>query len=98
MFNSISGIHRYQTGGSLQDNYFRIPIINKHITETSIFTVGQNSGMIYQDQSETLLPLRHSEKISRIALKVAGVDINSTKGRRFNPAAVNWQYISCYLL
>ena len=35
MFNNISDIHHYQTRGSLQDNYFRIPI-NKQITKTAI--------------------------------------------------------------
>ena len=32
MFNNISDIHHYQTGGSLQGNYFRI-LINKQITK-----------------------------------------------------------------
>ena len=35
MFNNISDTHHYQTRGSLQDNYFRIPI-NKQITKTAI--------------------------------------------------------------
>ena len=35
MFNNISDIHHYQTRGSLQDNYFRIPI-NKQITKTAL--------------------------------------------------------------
>ena len=35
MLNNISDIHHYQTRGSLQDNYFRIPI-NKQITKTAI--------------------------------------------------------------
>ena len=35
MFNNISNIHHYQTRGSLQDNYFRIPI-NKQITKIAI--------------------------------------------------------------
>ena len=36
IFNNISDIHRYQTRGSLQDNYFRISI-NKQITKTANF-------------------------------------------------------------
>ena len=35
MSNNISDIHHYQTRGSLQDNYFRIPI-NTQITKTAI--------------------------------------------------------------
>ena len=35
MFNNISDIHHYQIRGSLQDNYFRIPI-NEQITKTAI--------------------------------------------------------------
>ena len=35
MLNNISDIHHYQTRGSLQDNYFRIPI-NNQITKTTI--------------------------------------------------------------
>ena len=35
MFNNISDINYYQTRGSLQDNYFRIPI-KKQITKTAI--------------------------------------------------------------
>ena len=35
MFNNISNIHLYQTKGSFQDNYFRIPI-NKQIKKTAI--------------------------------------------------------------
>ena len=34
-FNSVNDIHHYQTRGSLQDNYFGIPI-NKQITKTAI--------------------------------------------------------------
>ena len=41
MFNNISDIHHYQTRGSLQDNYFRIPI-NKQITKTAISYSGPN--------------------------------------------------------
>ena len=35
MLKNISDIHHYQTRGSLQDNYFRIPV-NKKITKTAI--------------------------------------------------------------
>ena len=40
MFKNISYIHHYQTRGSLQDNYFRIPI-NKQTTKTAISYSGQ---------------------------------------------------------
>ena len=58
MFNNISDIHHYQTKGSLLDNYFRIPI-NKQITKAAISYSRSNFGVIYQDQSETVLLLRH---------------------------------------
>ena len=58
MFYNISDIHHYQIRDSLQDNYFRINRLQK----LQFLTVGQNSGMIHQDQSETLLLLRHLKK------------------------------------
>ena len=33
------------------------------LQKLQLFTVGENSGMIYQDQSGTLFLLRHSKKI-----------------------------------
>ena len=41
IFNNISDTHHYQTRGSLQNNYFRIPI-NKQITKTAISYSGPN--------------------------------------------------------
>ena len=41
MFNNINDLHHYQTGCSLQDKYFRIPI-NKQTTKTAISKLWNN--------------------------------------------------------
>ena len=39
---------------------------------------------------------QNSTHVFTFSIKVAGVDRNSTKRKRFNLTAVTWQYIRCY--
>ena len=61
MFNDISDIHHYQTRGSLQDNYFRIPI-NKQITKTAISYSGSKFWNAIPGSIRDSLLLRHFKK------------------------------------
>ena len=68
MFNNISDFHDYQTRGSLQDNYFRIPI-NEQITKTAISYSGLKLRNDIPGSIRDSPSLETFKKISRIAFK-----------------------------